>query len=293
MNDKGTGTNSWGVILLGHGSQRGTSKSECSCSWLHKDTPEWCQDCPNTPTGLRQAADRLQGMLEIDQSRVVLSCLEFIEPFPLEAVKILDERGFHKVVVAPFLLGNGKHATLEMNEIIEEVQGQLPGVQLYLAAGLGTDPKLAELVVQRVRELEGSEETARARPGPKGILLVKAGTKTEYDDCIWLEELGQLVEASLGADYAVAVAQSHYGDPTMDAASAKLAETRGVSSIMCVPYLFFPGIILQRNVIGGMEQIRDRYPDIIMSVTPPLGVDDKIVAITADRVRQVLSQAAK
>jgi len=42
-----------------------------------------------------------------------------------------------------------------------------------------------------------------------------------------------------------------------------------------------------------MEQIRDRYPGVIMSVTPPLGVDDKIVAITADRVRQVLSQAVK
>ena len=60
-------------------------------------------------------------MLGIDQSQMVLSCLEFIEPFPPEAAKILDERGFHRVVVAPFLLGNGKHATLEMSEIIEEV----------------------------------------------------------------------------------------------------------------------------------------------------------------------------
>jgi sirohydrochlorin ferrochelatase len=61
---------------------------------------------------------------------------------------------------------------------------------------------------------------------------------------------------------------------------------------MCVPYLFFPGIILQRNVIGGMDLIKERYPNIIMSVTPPLGVDDKIVAITANRVRQAWSQAA-
>ena len=295
MNDKNNEKDRWGVILLGHGSQRGTSKAECSCAWLQsktpsgdpEKTPEWCQDCPSTPTGLRQAADRLQGMLDIEESQMVLSCLEFIEPFPPEAVKMLDDRGFHQVVVAPFLLGNGKHATLEMNEIIEEVQGQLPGVQLHLAAGLGTDPNLAELVVQRVRELEESAETTGTGPGPKGILLVKAGTKTEYDDCIWLEELGQLVETTLGSDYAVAVAQSHYGDPTMDDAAAKLADTRGVSSIMCVPYLFFPGIILQRNVIGGMEQIKERYPNIAMSVTPPLGVDDKIVAITADRVRQV------
>jgi sirohydrochlorin ferrochelatase len=120
--------------------------------------------------------------------------------------------------------------------------------------------------------------------------VVKAGTKTEYDDCIWVEELGQLVETKLGENYAVAVAQSHYGDPTMDVAAAKLAETRGVSSIMCVPYLFFPGIILQRNVIGSLELIKDRYPNITMAITPPLGVGDKIVGITADRVRQVWNQ---
>ena len=79
----------------------------------------------------------------------------------------------------------------------------------------------------------------------------------------------------------------------MDAAAAKLVESCNVTSIMCVPYLFFPGIILQRNVIGGMEQITERYPRVTMSVTPPLGVDDRIVAITADRVRQVWRQAAK
>ena len=298
MTATNNGNKGWGVVLLGHGSQRGTSKAECSCAWLQPTdsagvpsvTPGWCQDCPSTPDGLRQAADRLQGMLDIDQSQVILSCLEFIEPFPPQAVQMLDERGFHQVVVAPFLLGNGKHATLEMNEIMDEVRGQLPGIQLHLADGLGADPSLAELVVQRVRELEESTEPV---PGRKGILLVKAGTKTEYDDCVWLEELGRLAEAQLGPDYAVSVAQSHYGDPTMDVAAANLVEQRQVSSIMCVPYIFFPGIILQRNVIGGMEQIKERYPQITMSVTAPLGVDDRIVAVTADRVRRVWSQASQ
>ena len=300
MSENINGKDHWGVVLLGHGSQRGTSKAECSCAWLQRQTPQWCQDCPSTPDGLSQAANRLQGMLEIDQSQMVLSCLEFIEPFPSEAVQILDERGFHQVVLAPFLLGNGKHATLEMNEILEEVRGRLPGIQLHLADGLGSDPNLADLVVQRVRELEASTDPIAGEPvatdapdGLRGILLVKAGTKTEYDDCIWLEELGQLVEDRLGANYAVAVAQSHYGDPTMDAAAAKLVQERRVSSIVCVPYLFFPGLILQRNVIGGMEQIKERYPHVAMSATAPLGVDDRIVAITAERVRQVWRQAAR
>ena len=301
MNENNNGKDRWGVVLLGHGSQRGTSKAECSCAWpqpktasgIESETPAWCQECPSTPDGLRLAANRLQGMLELDQSQMVLSCLEFIEPFPSEAVRILDERGFHQVVLAPFLLGNGKHATLEMNEIMEEVRGRLPGIQLHLADGLGADPNLADLVVQRVRELEESPDSVSVDPaGRRGVLLVKAGTKTEYDDCIWLEELGQLVEDRLGTDYAVAAAQSHYGGPTMDAAAAKLVQERRVSSIMCVPYLFFPGLILQRNVIGGLEQIRERYPHVAMSVTPPLGVDDRIVAITAERVRQVWRQAA-
>jgi len=229
-------------------------------------------------------------MLEIDQSQMVLSCLEFIEPFPPEAVQMLDDRGFHDVVVAPFLLGNGKHATLEMNEILDELRSQIPGIRLHLADGLGADPDLASLVVQRVRELEESDEHEPV-PGRRGILVVKAGTKTEYDDCIWLEDLGKMVEGELGTGYAVAVAQSHYGDPTMDVAAAKLVETRQVTSIMCVPYLFFPGLILQRNVIGGLDQIKERYPHVAMSVTPPLGVDDRIVAITADPVRQVLRLA--
>ncbi len=293
MNDINKSKDRWGVVLLGHGSQRGTSKAECSCSWLQSETPEWCQDCPSTPDGLKQAANRLRGILDLDQSQMVLSCLEFLEPFPPEAVKMLDDRGIHNVVLAPFLLGNGKHATLEMEEIIEEVRSQLPGVQLHLADGLGLDSNMADLVVQRVQELEVGDSAVFGQEfGPRGILLVKAGTKTEYDDCIWLEELGQLVEDRLGANYAVAVAQSHYGDPTMDAAAAKLAETRRVSSIMCVPYLFFPGIILQRNVIGGMEQIKKRYPRVAMSLTPPLGIDEKVVAITANRVRQVWSRAA-
>ncbi len=298
MSKNNNGRDDWGVVLLAHGSQRGTSKAECSCAWLQPktasetpaETPEWCQDCPSTPDGLREAANRLQGMLELDQSQMILSCLEFIEPFPPEAVKMLDDRGFHQVVVAPFLLGNGKHATLEMNEIIDEVRGQLPGIQLHLADGLGADPDLADLVVQRVRDLEQSTEPVAGR---RGILVVKAGTKTEYDDCIWLEDLGQMVESRLGPDYAVAVAQSHYGDPTMESAAARLAETHRVTSIMCVPYLFFPGIILQRNVISGLEQIKARYPQVSVSVTPPLGVDDRIVAITADRVRQVWRQAAQ
>ena len=121
--------------------------------------------------------------------------------------------------------------------------------------------------------------------------VVKAGTKTLYYDCQWLKELGQQVEQRLGPGYAVAVAQSHYGDPTIESAAAHLVGERRASSIVCVPYLMFPGIILRRNVLGGMDLLRARYPGLPMTVTPPLGVDDRLVSLTAEKVQEVWARA--
>jgi sirohydrochlorin ferrochelatase len=300
MENSGSSSDSppWGVILLCHGSQRGTSRQECSCSWRppavplsstdnEEGWPGWCRNCPSTPQGLNDAATRLQVELGQPQAQVLLSCLEFIQPHPGQAVQLLVNQGLERVVVVPYLLGHGKHATLELDEVLDELRAEIPQVHLYLADGLGADSRIAELVVERIRDLDGSGPAPSTTGHPIGVLLVKAGTKTQYDDCLWLEELGQMAEKGLGLGYAVAVAQSHYGDPTMESAAARLVEERRVSSIICVPYLFFPGMILRRNVLGGLERLQQKYPGVPMIATPPLGVDDRLVAVAADRVREV------
>jgi sirohydrochlorin ferrochelatase len=73
----------------------------------------------------------------------------------------------------------------------------------------------------------------------------------------------------------------------MEAAAARLVEQRRVSSLTCVPYLLFPGLILQRNVLGTMNRLQEQYPDLSMSVTPPLGTDRRLAAVAADRVQEV------
>ena len=152
------GTNSgadntrWGVILLCHGSQRGTSREECSCAWVAEngDSPAWCRNCPSTPQGLAEASHRLQAALGEAEAKVLLSCLEFIQPHPDQAVQILAEQGLQRLVIMPYLLGHGKHATEEMEEVLGELRANLPQVQLELTQGLGADPRMADLVVERV-----------------------------------------------------------------------------------------------------------------------------------------------
>ena len=278
-----------GVIMLCHGSRRGASRDECSCSWAARDGewPEWCRQCPSTPQGLAEAATRLQSVLGEANADVLLSCLEFIEPHPDAAIEMLAGRGLSEVVIMPYLLGHGKHATEELEEVLDEVRARTPQVKARLTAGFGADPRMADLVVDRVRDLGDTPALTPADSRTLGVLVVKAGTKTQYDDCLWLKELGEMVEQRLGPGYAVDVAQSHYGDPTMESAAANLVEQRGVSALLCVPYLFFPGMILRRNVLGGMKEAQDRYPGLPMHVSPPLGVDDRVVTVAADRIREV------
>ena len=293
----------WGVIFLCHGSQRGTSPAECSCTWLSPlDTsspqptedslPHWCRHCPSTPQGLGEAAQRLQTLLTSDRAQVLMSCLEFIEPHPDQAVQLLADQGLRRMVVMPYLLGHGKHATLELDEVLDEIRSQLPQVQLALSEGLGCDARLADLVLERLGDLNVPNGDKAADGATTGILLVKAGTRTQYDDCIWFEELGQMVEKRLGVGYAVAVAQSHYGDPTMEAATERLIKERGATSVVFVPYLFFPGMILRRNVLGNMDSLQRTYPDVTMTVTPPLGVDDRLLEVAADRIKAVWNEVA-
>ena len=281
-----------GVVMLCHGSRRGASRDECSCSWAAQDGnwPEWCRQCPSTPAGLADTSVRLQSNLGEAEADVLVSCLEFIEPFPNEAVEMLAGRGLSEVVIMPYLLGHGKHATHELEEVVGEVRERTPQVNVRLAEGLGADSRLADLVVERVRDLDGTPGLSPDGDRPVGVLVVKAGTKTQYDDCLWLKELGRMAEHQLGPGYVVDVAQSHYGDPTMESAFANLVEGRGVSALICVPYLFFPGMILKRNVLGGVAAARKAYADIPIHVSPPLGVDDRVVSVAADRIREAWSK---
>ena len=77
----------------------------------------------------------------------------------------------------------------------------------------------------------------------------------------------------------------------MEEAAAALVEGRGASSLVCVPYLFFPGLILRRDVLGGVERLREKHRDTPMTLTPTLGVDDRLVSIVLDRVRDARRQA--
>ena len=255
-----------GVVVLAHGSRQGS----------------------DTYDGLQRIVRRLHARLGEDRAKVVLACLEFIQPDLVQAVTGLVDEGIIDITVMPFLLGKGTHVREDLIEETKRAMSERPNARIRTASSFGCDPAMAEIVVERVlaqaANLNGS---GFAHGKTKGVVIVKAGTRSSEEDHSWLFELGGIVEHRLGDGYAVGVAQSHFAEPTMEGAVRELIENRGVSSITCVPYIFFPGLILARNIIGGVEQIKGRYPNIEFSIAQTIGVDDKLIEATAQKVLAV------
>lgn len=260
-NNGASPSDGWGVVLLAHGSQRGN----------------------HTIDGLREMVRRLQARLDGSNARVRMACLEFIQPDLPKAVAGLVSEGCTEITVMPFLLGQGTHTTDDLEEEIARSLEIFPQARIKASEVFGPDPALVEIVAERV-QAHGSSQNGRASDAPAGVMLVKAGTRSPAENHRWLFKMGDMLEERLGGGYAVAVAQSHFGPPTMEEAAAQLVEKQGVSTITCVPYIFFPGLILTRNIIGGLDSLGQKYPDVGFEVTPTLGVEEGLVELTARRV---------
>jgi sirohydrochlorin ferrochelatase len=282
----------FGIIVLAHGSQRGFSKQECSCTLVPNGDnfsddaiALWCRDCPDTAKGVNLLCSMIQNNIGEDKAVVINSFLEFLEPNPYQSIKKLIDKGLKKIVIFPFLLGNGKHATLELDELLEELRNDNPTVEIDITNGMGADPRLAEMITERAKVILTNDNRYE---GKDGVIIVKAGTKTEYDDCLWLGDLSDLVQDKLGESINTTYAQSHYGLPEMDERTSYIINEGGVHNVTFVPYLFFPGLILQRNIMGTIKKYQIKFPHVKFNLAPPLGITEILGDIAVDRVLSAL-----
>ncbi len=75
-----------------------------------------------------------------------------------EAVEKLVARGAKKIMVAPVFLTCGQHVQKDIPEEIEELKSVYGDkVDIRLARCIGADPRLAEIVAERIGEVAGCE----------------------------------------------------------------------------------------------------------------------------------------
>jgi len=71
-----------------------------------------------------------------------------------EAVRKLAARGVTKITVVPMFLANGVHIQQDIPEELAELRREIPGVVIDLAGHIGADPRIADILLERIREVQ-------------------------------------------------------------------------------------------------------------------------------------------
>ncbi|MBI4288734.1 MAG: sirohydrochlorin chelatase [Chloroflexi bacterium] len=248
------------VVLLGHGSRRGR----------------------DTDVGLQQVERRLQERMR--NLKVRMAGFEFTRPTLEEAVQSLAREGSRAIAIMPFFLFDGKHVKTEIPEEIERLRSLLPHIRLTYARTLGIDSRLVQMVKERVEA--ALVDVGRRGPGTAGTILVTRGTPLEYGSADGLFELAVRVSAVYDGSMRVEPAQAQFASPTMESAARSLVEA-GAEVVAVVPYLLFPGKVLYDNILPAVEAARHNYRNVEFRVAQTLGVDERLIDITLDRLREV------
>ncbi len=118
-----------GLIILGHGSK----------------APEATETLAKVTTMVR---DR------VSYDLVEYASLQISEPHLGEVVDKMSAEGVGQIIVMPFLIAAGVHVKSDIPEELSALSKKYPGVKLHLTGPLGADSRLAEIVIDRVKETE-------------------------------------------------------------------------------------------------------------------------------------------
>jgi sirohydrochlorin ferrochelatase len=119
-----------GLIIVDHGSRSGESNEL-----------------------LRDVADSFAAMYTGEYPIVEPAHMELAEPTIAQAYARCVERGAQHIVVCPYFLGPGKHWRTDIPRLASEAALQFPLTTHAIAAPLGIDDLILQLLDKRVQEV--------------------------------------------------------------------------------------------------------------------------------------------
>lgn len=113
------------IILVDHGSRRAEANAHTDklASLLRRERPGWLIRCAH---------------------------LELSEPFVPDVIDSCVREGARQIFLHPFFLLPGRHTRDDLPRLAEEARERHPSVRLHVTATLGLDPKLVQIVLDRI-----------------------------------------------------------------------------------------------------------------------------------------------
>lgn len=108
------------------------------------------------------AAARLAQVTGVDAW--IVAYLDCNPPHVLQAVELLAAGGIRRVDLLPYFLQQGRHVREDMPRLVALAQARHPDLLLRLAPSLGDDPRLADVIADRLAQARPLDPAAIAAP---------------------------------------------------------------------------------------------------------------------------------
>lgn len=128
-------------------------------------------------------------------------------------------------------------------------------------------------------------EPSPAPGGPVGLLVVGHGSSRREANELLLA-VTDAVRARAGV-HAVRPAFLEMAEPTIGQGLDALVAD-GARHVVVHPYFLYPGNHTTQDIPSHLAAAETRHPGVAWTLTPPLGLDERIVDLVLDRVRSAL-----
>jgi sirohydrochlorin ferrochelatase len=105
---------------------------------------------------LEQVADQLRARLP--DRLVRIAHLEIEPPSIGEGIDACVAEGATEIAVHPYFLSPGRHTSQDIPREVEAAAARHPGVRVRITPALGPDPKLIDVIVERLAATSGSRD---------------------------------------------------------------------------------------------------------------------------------------
>lgn len=240
------------LALIGHGSRK----------------MEGNQDLP-------LLAGRLPGL-------VTTGFIELARPTAGEALDAAVAQGAAEVVAVPAVLLAAAHAKNDVPMAVAAARLRHPGVRFFTARPLGVHPGMVRALADRLAAVSEQLDPERT-----AVLLVGRGS-SDPDANADLHKLARLLAERRGL-LTVEVAYTGVTTPTPEAAFNAMLSRRP-RAIVVLPYLLYPGVLLDR-LRAQMAELAALHPRLELRVGEPVGTHPAIVEVLLERVEEAVTGA--
>ncbi|MDR6224140.1 sirohydrochlorin chelatase [Desmospora profundinema] len=215
---------------------------------------------------------------------VIETCfLELALPDIPQGIARCVERGATRISVIPIMLFSAGHAKVHIPLSIQEARGRYPQVEFRYGRPFEVDKGILSILSRRLEEMNlptGEEEDERH---DVAVLLVGRGS-SDPDANSDLYKISRLFWEQHPVKW-VETAFIGVTDPLFEEGLER-CQRLGARTCIVLPYFLFTGVLIKR-----MEEKLARFscghPDFFVTMGSYLGLDEGLIPVLLERVREV------